>query len=49
MNDSERYRKIFIFSLKFQFVQPKWIRISIYLFTASFVFKNPRATSSHKH
>ena len=37
------------FSRKIQTVQPKSIRISIYLFTASFVFKNTRSTYSHKH
>ena len=37
------------FSLKVQIVQAKWIRISIYLFTASFVYKNTHATYSHKH
>ena len=49
MNDSELYRKRLIFSLKFQMVQPKWICISIYLFTVSFICKNTRDTYPHKH
>ena len=37
------------FSVKFQILQPKWICISVYLFTASFVCKNTSAMYSHKH
>ena len=44
-NFLERYS----FSLKFQMVQPKSIRISVYLFTASFVCKYTLATYSVKH
>ena len=51
MNDSHtwarRYRKIFLFLLRFKWCRQKWICISVYLFTASFVYKNTRATYSH--
>ena len=48
MNDSHtwarHYRKIFLFLLRFKWCRQKWICISVYLFTASFVYKNTRAT-----
>ena len=42
-DDSERY----FLSLKVQMVQAILICTSIYLFTASFVYKNTSATYSH--
>ena len=46
---SKALQKDISFSLIVKMVQPKWIRISIYLFTALFVYKNTPATYSLKH
>ena len=48
MNDSECYRKIFLFLLSFKWCsQNEFESQFIYLFTASFVRKNTHATYSH--
>ena len=46
---SETLQKEISFSPKFQMMQPKSIRILIYLFTALYVYKNTHDTYSHKH
>ena len=45
-DDTERY---FFFLSRSKWCKQKSIRISIYLFTASFVYKNTRAKYSYKY
>ena len=40
------YGKIFLFLLRFKWCWQKWIRISVYLFTNSFIYKNTHIYSS---
>ena len=46
---ARQFRKIFLFLIRFEWYRQKWICISIYLFTASFVYKNICTAYSHKH